>query len=559
MLNAFDHWLFSLSNAVGCRLRYSHLQRRRAAQLGVSVPSEVLEQRAVMTANVIASLSDGVLTVEGTDRNDRIIVQQVDGQLSIQGVRINVDGKLVDSVSASDVQGIEINGQKGNDLIQFRESGGRREAIQIDATVDGGVGNDTIEAGSGNDFLSGGDGNDLLRGGRGDDVMYGDAGNDSLFGGDGNDLLYGDSYDGHDFSVDSPFVHDFDYMLPWLSQGNDWLSGDADDDVLYGTGGNDVLRGGTGNDTLSGGLGNDQLDGGTGTDRGQEVADVNFRLTRNQLTGLGTDRLSNIEQAELRGGAGNNRIDASKFDGQVTLEGGEGNDTLLGGSGSDLLFGGCEGISVLGIDSAFYFLGDRLEHWGQTDNGNDSLNGGAGADWLDGGNGADQLNGGTGNDTLTAQDGHDTMTGGTGIDQFFIHESDRLTDLSDEDYSRILTAFELLDPVSLDDGTPHVSVSFRLIADDVSGLDVDEAIHRIETEGLQAKHVIPEQTEDTGVGGVFVDGVHFESLRLLFAIEYIQISNKDGGDVGSLSVVNGKVDGVRFYNFLLADSDIRSV
>ena len=80
--------------------------------MGSPVPSEVLEQRAVMTANVIASLSNGVLTIEGTDRNDKIIVQQVDGQLSIQGVRINVDGKLVNSVAASDVHGININGRR---------------------------------------------------------------------------------------------------------------------------------------------------------------------------------------------------------------------------------------------------------------------------------------------------------------------------------------------------------------------------------------------------------------------------------------------------------------
>lgn len=58
--------------------------------------------------------------------------------------------------------------------------------------------------------------------------------------------------------------------------GNDWLFGDADNDVLTGGNGNDRLFGGAGADSLNGGAGNDQLtdsydidlmSGGTEADR----------------------------------------------------------------------------------------------------------------------------------------------------------------------------------------------------------------------------------------------------------------------------------------------------
>lgn len=231
---------------------------------------------------------------------------------------------------------------------------------------------------------------------------------------------------------------------------------------------------------------------------------------------------------------------------EVTLEGGQGNDTLLGGSGNDLLAGGRLAVRSDRYDIDPGFAVDLIAWFGSKDNGNDSLNGGAGddslsgdagndslhggtgADWLDAGGGANQLNGGAGNDMLTALDGHATMTGGTGIDQFFTHETDQLTDLTDEDYSRILTAFELLDPVSLNDGTPQVSVSIGLIASAVDGLDVDEAIRRIEADGLQAKLAIQVNINE------------FILIRFLGA-DFIQISNSDGVALGRLSVVDGKV------------------
>src|SRR5262249_25245486 len=141
------------------------------------------------------------------------------------------------------------------------------------------------------------------------------SGNATLLGGDGNDLLVG-------------------------GNGKDYLSGDAGNDTLQGNNGADTLLGGSGDDVLTGAAGNDVMDGGTGTDVLVETDDVNFTLTGTPasatLTGLGTDTLTNIEQARLTGGTTSKAIDASGFTGDTTLQGGGGDDTLSGGSGHNL-------------------------------------------------------------------------------------------------------------------------------------------------------------------------------------------------------------------------------
>lgn len=249
--------------------------------------------------------------------------------------------------------------------------------------------------------ISGGDGNDVISvanvtgvpgvtlfGGGGADSLTGSSGSDSLAGGDGNDTLIGGT------------LHDY-------------LQGDAGDDVLSGAGGNDTLRGGEGDDNLRGGS-------GTG-DVVTETADVNFVLTTNALSGVGTDILSGIEGAKLTGGATSNVIDASGFVASIfptQLDGGgSGTDTLIGTSGADLIVGGSGNDSLrggLGNDSIYGGGGrDTLEGG----DGADRLFGqGASGDSLRGGAGDDTLDGGTGNDILLGDDGDDVLIGGTGTD-----------------------------------------------------------------------------------------------------------------------------------------------
>jgi hypothetical protein len=139
-----------------------------------------------------------------------------------------------------------------------------------------------------------------------------------------------------------------------------YLCGGPRDNILDAsgfTGSLVILEGQGGNDTLIGHT--------VGNDRVRAQGDADFTLTNSQLTGLGTDTLTDIEEAELIGYSGDNTFDASAFTlGSVSLSGGGGNDTLLGGSYGDRLTGGF---------------------------GDDLLTGGAGADTLTGNAGSDRF------------------------------------------------------------------------------------------------------------------------------------------------------------------------
>lgn len=195
-------------------------------------------------AAVRIGFNDGVLSVIGTDRAEKI-------QLTQKGSRIEVaiNGRVQVRYQASTIDSISIDARGGNDIVELR---GR---IFIPATIDGGSGNDKIVGGyghdvilgdAGNDSLYGGRGNDWIDGGAGNDLLRGQEGNDQLFGGTGNDRLHGDS--------GADRLHGGD--------GNDALYGGSGNDILFGDDGNDSLHGESGWDTLFGGIGDDLLVGG---------------------------------------------------------------------------------------------------------------------------------------------------------------------------------------------------------------------------------------------------------------------------------------------------------
>ena len=324
--------------------------------------------------------------------------------------------------------------------------------------LDGGIGNDSLIGLGESDSLTGGAGNDVLNGGEGSDVVVETANvnltlSNSALAGLGTDTLLGIE---RAFLTGGAAGNKFDAREFTLGAVS-----------LVGLGGNDTLIGGTGDDTLMGDLGNDSLVGGAGRDRLVESGDVNFMLTLVQLTGLGTDVLSTIEEVSLTGGAGNNTLTVRDFAGLVTLHGAAGNDKLIGGSGNDVLAGdlgddqltggtgddqldgGAGTDVVVESGSAAYLLSDSLLTGAGMDSlmsielarltlsnaggainalaftgrtmltggtGNDSITGGTGDDWLVGGDGADTLAGMTGNDTLTGGLANDSLDGGDGND-----------------------------------------------------------------------------------------------------------------------------------------------
>lgn len=146
----------------------------------------VLEDRCLPAAAVLTAslLSDGTLRIYGTDNADTIFVQQVDTQLSVQGLNILAAGKLAPSLNVLDVKKIEVFGYGGNDVVNL-------EAVSIPSMAFGGDGDDVLIGSQANDYLFGGNGNDKIWGRGGIDKLYGEAGNDWLYGENGNDYLNG--------------------------------------------------------------------------------------------------------------------------------------------------------------------------------------------------------------------------------------------------------------------------------------------------------------------------------------------------------------------------------
>ncbi|HEX8324711.1 MAG TPA: hypothetical protein VF595_12460 [Tepidisphaeraceae bacterium] len=160
-----------------------------------------LEARRLFAAS--ATLTDGTLTVVGTDESERIdVAYSLRSSTAISTstaryvplVAVRVDGELLGRFRVNAVKKIHVLANGGNDRVTA-------PANSV-ATLPKGsssflafVGTDAepmlIEGGSGNDRLVGGAGDDTLLGGRGDDRLTDGYGSNRLEGGRGNDVLDG--------------------------------------------------------------------------------------------------------------------------------------------------------------------------------------------------------------------------------------------------------------------------------------------------------------------------------------------------------------------------------
>ncbi len=147
---------------------------------------ENLETRCLMAADF--DLNNDVLTVNGTENDDNILVEAVtiyeyddDGEIedTEAGVRVtvwdsNTDQPLLDETFERDrIDELEVFGRGGDDRIENHTDipslldGGLEDDVLI-----GGWGNDTLVGGEEDDYLMGRLGSNHLHGGRGDDQFY---------------------------------------------------------------------------------------------------------------------------------------------------------------------------------------------------------------------------------------------------------------------------------------------------------------------------------------------------------------------------------------------------
>lgn len=362
-----------------------------------------------------------------------------------------------------------INALEGNDIVR---------AGSGNDIVDGGMGDDSLEGEDGNDVLLGGAGNDALLGGEGADTLSGGIGNDLLDGGTGLDTLAGgagdDSYvvestfdrvmenvdEGVD-SVQSSISHTLDdnvENLVLLGSGalngagnaqdnaitgnaaNNTLSGYAGNDVLMDDAGDDVLQGGVGMDTLMGGVGFDVLDGGEDADvmaggSGDDVYvvdNIGDVIVEDAASGndeaqssISYQLADNLEKLTL---TGTSAINGTGNAADNTLIGNNGNNILDGGAGADGM-AGLAGDDIYVVDHAGDIVTEALNAGVDTVKSSISytaaknvenvvLTGGAALN----GTGNTLNNALTGNDeanTLTGLQGNDTIGGGAGDDVIY--------------------------------------------------------------------------------------------------------------------------------------------
>lgn len=281
---------------------------------------ETLQARQLLAGDVIASLQNGQLYIEGTERADQVTISEDGGYFRVSGVNAQFASRNVTS--------IRVQALGGDDSVVA--PGRLSQPNQIVISIDGGSGNDRIVGSPARDLLQGGPGNDLIYGlggtdaiggGGGDDVINGDDGNDDVYGDSGRDQLYG-------------------------NQGDDRLFGGSDDDYLNlglghdrgdGGNGNDLVRGGDGNDQLQGNNGDDWIYGGSGDDA---IGGGNGRDVINGEDG--DDSVYGDSGAnDLYGNSGADRV----F-GQLGL------DFVRGGHGVDHINGGGDDFEVLGVDDS---------------------------------------------------------------------------------------------------------------------------------------------------------------------------------------------------------------
>ncbi len=341
-----------------------------------------------------------------------------------------------------------------------------------DNRIDVGDGHDTIVAGDGEDWLVGGDGNDFIVddggsflfwqwifGGSGDDqIVIRNGGMTYLDGGSGNDTfelirtgdldeawlgvpdahIHENEHGGHDTIILSSdwsgyvmpdYVEDLiadnsnaeDDRLTWDNKLDDTVlgvevTGNFSNNYIKGSIVRDILRGGEGNDTIDAYMGEgDRLYGGNGNDT------LILHLAR---------------EAKLYGGWGDDtyvlRQWTTDYADSIVESAGQGMDTIqVRGANIDLNRSNLTAIEnvTFTYDSegaARTVTGNGLDNIVLTREANDSVEGrgghdeirtGDGTDWLSGGEGNDTLDGGAGADTIEAGGGADRILGGTGGDQ----------------------------------------------------------------------------------------------------------------------------------------------
>lgn len=396
------------------------------------------------TYNLTISVGDGTgnasaqeVAVTVTNQNDAPVANAVaatalTGKMAVIDVLANDtdedagDTKTVVSVTEPTQGGVAVINQNGSidyTAVAFageetftytmKDSKGVQSSATVTVTV-----SPNITSTDGNDVLYGTAGAEKIDGGLGDDTLYGGGGADSLIGNEGNDsILYRDSAaliqggNGTDTLVidASALGAKFD-LASAINQVTDESVVDKGNLVVRGMDNIDATASSNAITLESAAAGTTLLKLTSQADTVTTMAAVTGNLT--VVAGSGDDDITSgavvaTATMNIDAGDGNDKVNTSGSDAEVTISGGAGKDTISSGSGNDEISGGD------GDDTVNAGIGNNNVSGGA---GNDSLTTAGGADTVSGGDGNDTINAGSGDNSVNAGDGNNSVTTGGDAD-----------------------------------------------------------------------------------------------------------------------------------------------
>ncbi|MDA7424318.1 calcium-binding protein [Thalassococcus lentus] len=216
-------------------------------------------------------------------------------------------------------------------------------------------------------------------------------------------------------------------------------------------------------------------------------------------------------------GAGDDYLTASALSSTaVRLYGQNGNDSLVGRDGSDYLNGGLDNDTIIGGAGDDLLLGNFGNDSMSGNQGDDTLRGAAGDDLLFGQDGNDRLSGGTGRDLLAGANGNDTLTGGPGPDAFVLNllAPDDGFGFSTEPTGRtVVTDFDLSEDIlwigPSQNGTYNRALAYELFTENAeqrgANTVYNDGTSIVIIRGLELTDLTPEHFQDGAEGLSYSD------------------------------------------------------
>ena len=270
-----------------------------------------------------------------------------------------------------------------------------------------------------NDTLTGDLHSNIISGGLGNDLLIASLGGDTLVGGGATDTV--------SFAGSGAVSISTDGITASHDGGHDILTGISN---LIGSSNNDILYGTSGDNVIDGGLGNDSIYGFNGGYSGNDtVTYANAPLggvSVNLLTGLATGTYGSDDihyVSNIIGSAGDDTLIGDTF--SNTIEGGAGNDWMDGGMGaantvsySTAISHNNDHITGVTVDLRIAVQQDTISAGLDTLSHFQNIMGSDYNDILSSAadNTPHTLNGGLGDDTLMGGHGGDALIGGAGND-----------------------------------------------------------------------------------------------------------------------------------------------